>query len=110
MPTPPPTGRMQQLLKMLEREPNDTFLLYGLALEHKKAGDAAEALTLLDRVTTLDPGYCYAYHQKGLINESQDDLEAARRAYRAGIDAARTKGDEHARQEIEAALMMIESS
>ena len=43
-----------------------TFLVYGLALEHKKAGNASEAISLLDRVVALDPGYCYAYHQKGL--------------------------------------------
>lgn len=104
---PPPSDRMRQLLVMLEREPNDAFLLYGLALENKKAGNSTEALALLDRVTAVDPGYCYAYHQKGLIHESIDDVHSARAAYRAGIEAARKKGDEHARQEIEAALMML---
>ena len=93
---------------MLAREPNDTFLLYGIALEHKKAGEHAPALEYFDRVIQLDPGYCYAYHQKGLVFESIGDLDAAKASYRAGIEAARTKGDAHAQGEIEAALAMIE--
>src|SRR5258708_5980041 len=100
-----PSDRMRQLLAMLEREPNDAFLLYGLSLENKKAGNSAEALALLEGVTSADPGYCYAYHQKGLIHESLDDVASAGAAYRAGVEAAKKKGDEHARQEIEAALM-----
>jgi len=100
--------RLQKLTKMLEREPDDTFLIYGLALEHKKLGNRDEAIQLLDRVIALDPGYCYAYHQKGLTYESSGDTESAKSAYRAGIDAARKQGDTHAQGEIEAALSMIE--
>ena len=93
---------------MLEKQPGDTFTLYAIALEHKKAGDAARALEFLDRVIQFDPGYCYAYHQKGLVFESLGDTSAAGDAYRAGIDAATRKGDLHAKGEIEAALQMIE--
>ncbi len=100
--------RLEKLRTMLEREPNDPFLLYGIAMEHKKLNDAAAALEFFDRVTRLDPGYCYAYHQKGLVHESQGDTDAAKRAYREGIEAAVKKGDDHARGEIEAALSMID--
>ena len=93
---------------MLEKSPGDTFLLYALALEYRKSGDANSAIEYLDKVVQHDWGYCYAYHQKGLILESTGDVEAARLAYRQGIDAAARKGDEHARQEIAAALAMIE--
>lgn len=103
-----PSARMGKLLAMLQKQPDDTFLLYGLAMEHKKAGDAANALRSFDRVLALDPGYCYAYHQKGLIYESQDDLDSARRSYREGAAAAARKGDAHAQGEIAAALQAIE--
>lgn len=93
---------------MLDRDPADTFLLYGIALEHKKLGDHAAAIEYLDKVIALDPGYCYAYHQKGLTYESLDEIESAKAAYRAGVAAARQKGDAHAQGEIEAALQMIE--
>jgi tetratricopeptide (TPR) repeat protein len=100
--------RMQKLQKMLEKEPNDTFLIYGIAMEHKKANQFPEALGFFQRVIELDPGYCYAYHQQGLIHEAAGDVEAARKAYRDGIAAAQRKGDAHAQGEIEAALAMIE--
>jgi tetratricopeptide (TPR) repeat protein len=100
--------RLEKLIQMLEREPNDTFLIYGLALEHKKLGDSARAIELLDRVIQLDPGYCYAYFQKGAVLESTGDNDAARSVYLAGIDAAKQKGDAHAQSEIEGALSMME--
>lgn len=99
--------RLEKLRLMLQKEPNDTFLLYGIAMEHKKAGDFAEALEFLGRVTQRDPLYCYAYHQRGLIHEAAGDMEAARQAYRDGIAAAQRKGDAHAQSEIEEALKMI---
>jgi tetratricopeptide (TPR) repeat protein len=102
------SDRLDKLQKLLERDPDDTFLIYGIALEHKKLGDASKAIEFLDRVIALDPGYCYAYHQKGLAYESTGDAEAAKSAYRAGVEAARQKGDAHAQGEIEAALSMIE--
>lgn len=102
------TERLQKLLTMLEREPNDTFLLYGVAMEHKKLNELGKALEHLNQVIQRDPGYCYAYHQCGLVHEAQGDLEAARQAYRDGIVAATNKGDAHAKEEISAALEMIE--
>lgn len=103
-----PSPRMQQLQRMLEREPDDTFLLYGLALEYKKLNDASRAIEHLNRVIELDPGYCYAYHQRGLIQESLGETESAKQSYRQGIEAATKKGDDHARGEIEGALSMLE--
>ncbi len=102
-----PSDRMHKLQSLLEKQPTDTFLLYGIALEHKKAGQTSEAIAFLDRVIGADPGYCYAYHQKGLILESTGDADAARQTYRQGIAAAGQKGDLHAKGEIEAALEML---
>ena len=104
---PATTDRMKQLQRMLERQPDDPFLLYGMAMEYKKAGDPAQALEYLRRVTDKDPNYCYAYYQRGLVHESQGDTEAARRSYQDGIEAADRTGDAHARGEIEAALDML---
>jgi Flp pilus assembly protein TadD len=101
------TDRMRQLQRMLEQQPDDAFLLYGMAMEHKKEGDAAAALEYLGRVTLKDPNHSYAYYQRGLVHESQGDTEAARRSYREGIEAADRSGDAHARGELEAALDML---
>lgn len=105
---PESTDRLAKLQGMLEKQPGDTFLLYAVALEHKKSGNADSAIEYLDRTLQFDPGYCYAYFQKGQILETTGDLDGARDAYRAGISAARTKGDAHALSELEGALQMIE--
>ena len=101
--------RLEQLQKMLEREPNDTFLLYGLALEHKKTGNKDLALQLLEKVVELDPGHGYAFFQAGQVLETNGDIEGARKAYQDGIIAADKSGDAHARSELEGALSMLDS-
>jgi tetratricopeptide (TPR) repeat protein len=99
---------MEKLQKLLEQSPGDTFLLYAVAMEHKKSGSNDAALEYFDRVILHDWGYCYAYHQKGLLLETLGKTEEAKGAYRAGIAAAEKKQDHHAKEEIEAALSMIE--
>ena len=104
----PPSQRLQQLQKMLEREPNDAFVLYGIGLEHKKANNPTGAIEYLERAIRADPGYCYAYFQRGQVYESMGEIESAKSAYREGIEAARKKADDHARSELEGALSMLE--
>ena len=99
--------RLQKLLGMLERGSNDPFVLYAIALEHKKLGDAKSAIEFFDRTIAADAGYCYAYYQKGQVLESLGDSGAARETYQAGIAAAQRKGDAHAQSEIEGALSML---
>ena len=92
---------------MLAKSPNDPFLLYGIGMEHKKAGDTARALEFLEQTIATDPGYCYAYYQQGQVREMAGDEAGARQAYKAGIVAAIKKGDAHARGEIETALDLL---
>jgi Flp pilus assembly protein TadD len=100
--------RLEQLQKMLAREPNDTFLLYGIAMEHKKAGDEKTALQMLEKVITIDPGHGYAFFQRGQILEMSGDSAGAKQAYTDGIAAAIKSGDAHARSELEGALSQLQ--
>src|SRR4051812_23982755 len=100
--------RMAQLRRLLEKSPRDPFLVYGLAMEFKKAGDSARAIEHFEQTIEIDPGYAYAHYQKGQVEESTGDTEAAKRTYREGIAAAKKKGDAHAAGEIEAALSVLE--
>jgi len=101
--------RLEQLQKMLEREPNDTFLLYGIAMEHKKSGDDKTALQMLEKVLQIEPGHGYAYYQRGQIMEMSGDLSGAKQAYTDGIAAAVKSGDTHARGELEGALSQLDT-
>jgi Tfp pilus assembly protein PilF len=100
--------RLHQLQAMLQKSPDDTFLLYGLAMEYKKKEQPQNALEFLQRVIEVDPLYCYAYFQQGQVYENLGQTDAARLSYHQGIDAATRKGDAHARQEMEGALSMLE--
>lgn len=102
-----PTDRMQKLQAMLEKDTTDPFLSFALGMEHKKAGNTAEAITCFNKTLEKDPGYCVAYHQAALTYEGANDIESAKRTYNQGIIAARKKGDHHAADEMEAALSMI---
>jgi tetratricopeptide (TPR) repeat protein len=100
-------NRLEQLLAMMQKNPRDPFVLYGIAMEHKKAGDAPKAIEYFEKTLSVDPGYCYAYYQKGQVQESAGQSEEARQTYRAGIAAAQAKGDGHAAGEIAAALELL---
>jgi tetratricopeptide (TPR) repeat protein len=89
---------------MLEQTPTDAFLLYAAAMEHRKAGNLKEAVALFDRCIVSDPTYCYAYYHKGQTLEEFGDADAAKDAYRAGIEQARRIDDAKALSELQTAL------
>ena len=99
--------RLEQLRRMLEKSPDDAFLWYALALELRKAGELAAALSALDKVLGLDGNYLYAYYQRGQIAEELDDVAAAMAAYEAGIKRASALGDMKALGELKAALAVL---
>jgi tetratricopeptide (TPR) repeat protein len=104
----PTSDKLQQLFKLLSREPQDSFLLYGIGMEYKKLGASDKAIEHFDRVIQNDPAYCYAYYQRAQVCEQIGKTEEARRSYEAGIIAARKAGDAHAQSELESALAMME--
>ena len=103
-----PASGCSSCRKMLERTPNDPFLLYGVALEFKKANEPVQALNYLAKTIAADPGYCYAYFQRGQVHELLGEMASAKSSYLEGIEVAAKKGDAHARSELEGALSMIE--
>jgi tetratricopeptide (TPR) repeat protein len=99
---------MPKLLSMLEKQPDDVFLLYAIAMEHRKAGGYPEALDYLKRVLQRDPAYLAAYQQVGQVQELAGDMESAKAAYRQGVQAAAARGERHAGDEMAEALAALE--
>jgi tetratricopeptide (TPR) repeat protein len=91
---------LEQLQKLLAAEPDDPFLLYGMAQEHARAGNHAEALAWYDRCLAADPRYAYAYFHKARSQEALGDTGGAIATLRAGQAAARSGADHHALFEI----------
>jgi Flp pilus assembly protein TadD len=92
--------RKQQLEELLAADPNDSFVRYGLAMEHAGAGQDEEAVRCLRELLGRDPDYVPAYLQAGraLLRLGRD--EEARAAFTQGIAVAGRQGDAHAAGEM----------
>ena len=101
-------NRLKELTRLHEREPDDPFLRYGIAMEHKKADRLDEALDWFAKTLEADGSYCYAYYQRGQCFEAQGDLKSAKKAYKDGIKKAQSCNDQHAAGEMQVALDLID--
>jgi|SRR5690554_6192122 Tfp pilus assembly protein PilF len=94
-------SRIPQLLKMLESQPQDSFLKHALALEYLKEGSADKARELFTALLAADPGYVGSYYHLGKIYEAEGNLQKASETYEAGMKAAKAAGDRHAYNELQ---------
>jgi tetratricopeptide (TPR) repeat protein len=85
--------RLAKLMKILAADPNDTFVLYGIAQEHAKAGDYGQAVAFYDKTLATDPVYCYAYFHKARSQQAAGDMAGARATAAEGVRAAQKAGD-----------------
>lgn|SRR5689334_880519 len=102
------TNRLETLKNMVAQNPKDSFLRYGLAMEHRNAGDLETAIAEFRALIAANPDYVAAYFHGGQTLERLSRVEEARELYRGGIEASLRTGDAHARGELEAALGMLD--
>ncbi|MCA9286859.1 MAG: tetratricopeptide repeat protein [Phycisphaerales bacterium] len=93
-------GRIEQLRRLLDKEPNDAFCLYGLGQEYARRGDSTSAVQWYDRAIAADPDMSYAYFHKARVLQEADDIDGAVATLRAGLEAARRANDAKATNEI----------
>src|SRR4051812_12048318 len=93
-------SRLEQIQKMLEKEPNDTFLNFGLAMELAKVGRHDEAIAQFKRLNQIEPNYIPAYFQQGSTLIAMGKLQEAGAVLREGIAVAQKTGDQHAADEM----------
>ncbi len=96
---PQPTRR-ERIEAMLEQEPGDQFLRYGLAMEWQKEGDHERCLTLLNELMAEPSPMVAAFHMAGQHLTRLKRFAEARAVLQAGIDQARLQGDQHAASEM----------
>ncbi len=93
-------GRLEQLHKLLDLDPEDAFVLYGIAQEHAKAGTHDEAVAFYDRCIGVNPDECYAYFHKARSLVALERETDASDTLRSGLEAATRTGDAKAAGEI----------
>jgi Tfp pilus assembly protein PilF len=100
--------RLESLLKFLEKDTNDSFTRYAIALEYISLGDIEQGIMYLQDVIQRDPGYVTAYQQLGTVYADAGREEDAIDIFRRGIEIARMSGDLHAASEMQDAIDDIE--
>jgi Flp pilus assembly protein TadD len=100
-------SRLDQLTKLLERDPDDAFLNFGLAMEHRAAGNLEDALRQFDRTIELDPNYLAAYMRKGETLMNHQRFDEARVVLEHGASLARESGQSHMLENINEMLEML---
>jgi len=72
------SDRLDSLLKLLEQDPDDSFISYGIALEHISTDNYEKAEKYLTSLLIKDPDYVPAYMQLGHVYENLNLIDKAK--------------------------------
>ena len=101
--------RIEQLLKLLEQEPDDLFLNYALGLEYAKdLNSPADAESQFRMVLNSDKNYLAAYYQLGQLFEKVERPAEALEFYKEGLALARLQRNNKAINEFGEAVFLLE--
>lgn len=98
-------GRLDQLLRFYEEDPDDPFTRFAIAQEYRNQGDFDEALAFFEELVETDPNYVGTYYHLGKLYERLGRTEAAIETYEAGIEIAREQRDTKSLSELQDALL-----
>ena len=102
------TERLEQLVKILEDDSHNSFVIYAIAKEYEKAGHPLVAETYYRKLKELDPSYIGLYYHLGKLYEALGRIELALETYEDGIFMAQKLGDQHSLAELKSAHTNLE--
>jgi len=86
------SSRIEVFEQMLESDPDNTMVLFGLAKEYEKAGRHADVVASLTKYLQLFNDEGNAYGMLAQAHERLGNRDAARTAYQRGIEVATAHG------------------
>lgn len=86
------TSRIDVFKQMLESDPENTIVLFGLANEYQKAGRYEDTIEILNKYLQHADDEGAAYGMLARAYEKVGNREAARHAYERGISVAEAHG------------------
>ena len=86
------TNRIEVFKQMLEAEPENTMVMFGLAKEYEKVGQNDEVISLLENYVVQADDEGNAYGMLAKAYEKNGEREKARAAYEKGIEVSATHG------------------
>ncbi len=101
-------SRLEGLLRFYQKDPNDPFVLYGLALEYMSDNQFDQAENFFLKLLQQNPDYVAGYLQYAQLKEKENKIEDAKELYKNGIAAAIKAGDKKSAREMEDFLSELE--
>lgn len=92
--------RREKIETLLQAEPHDQFLRYGLAVEYDNEGRTGESLALFRGLMADSQPHVASFFRGAQLLVKLDRIGEARAALRAGIEIARQQGERHAAGEM----------
>ncbi len=93
-------SRKEKLEQMLEQDPDDQFLRYGLAMELDKEGENDRSLEIFATLTKDDPPHVGAFFMAGQQLAKLGRTGEAQVILKEGIEQADAQGNSHASGEM----------
>ena len=100
-------SRREVLEQFVYNKPNDAFARYGLALECVNLGDDSAAEDHFKKLLEANPSYTAGYFQYGQFLSRTGRIDQAKKTLSEGVIVAQKSGDMHARDEMQAALTLL---
>ena len=100
--------KLKQLALNIRNNPGDSFSKFALALEFLKLDEKERARQLFESIEQNDSGYVGVYYHLGKLYISVDENKKALSTYKKGIEIAVQQKDDHAKSELESALLELE--
>jgi predicted Zn-dependent protease len=97
-------SRIEIFKQILETDPSNSSVLFGLAKEYEKTGDDAELITVLDRYLASADDEGNAYGMLASAYERLGQRDKAREIYERGAAVALAHGHPSMAEEFRAAL------
>lgn len=101
--------RIEVFKQMLESDPSNTMVMFGLAKEYEKLGQTGEVIALLEDYLAKADDEGNAYGMLAKAYEASGDREKARNAYERGISIANAHGHPSMASEYKMALELDDS-
>ena len=100
--------RLATLLAMVRDKPDDPFLIFAIALEHKSSGNEGESMAYFERLVNDFPDYIPTYYQYGKLMEETGQIQKATNLYKVGVIKAKQAGDNKTARELQQAIDMMD--
>lgn len=101
-------SRLEKLKEMLQQDPTDTFVRYGLAMEYRTEENHDEATKLFDGLIADTPPHVPSFFMKAQMLADMEQVDDAKATLESGIAQAKAQDNLHAAGEMSELLASLE--